>query len=211
MRDQQVLCSEQMKDIINDRSKLETIAQKSYVHDNGFVKIVINETLGKKVRLHVFPEDDKIRAAENWHNHRWNFESKILVGSIRHETAGFECVEAGPFVKWHYQRMSNGKFTLLPTTENYRITNHSSEVYITGEKYVLRTGMIHRIIPSGEFTATLVTTEPPNSDSCFQWAEVGHDVGQNGVEQQKIPLVWWEVRSYLKDVLFRMSCREMMQ
>jgi hypothetical protein len=197
----------ELKEINNDKNRLTKIAENSYQHDNGFFKIVLqdNDGFGRKVRLHIFPKNAEIHAAENFHNHRWEFTSNILVGQIRNDNATFERADNGKFTKWNYVKQKDGTFSLLPTTETWNQITINSNVYISGDSYQIKTGTIHRIIPSGKFTATLVHTQPASTDSCFQWAEIGHDVGQNGVHQKKEPLEWWEVRRLISEVLTEME------
>ena len=193
--------TELLQEVLDDPKKIEQIAERSYAHDNGFLKIVIDEYDGKKIRLHVFPENREIPPAENWHNHRWPFASKILVGSIIHDIATFNSSDLGSYVKWAYTKMPDGTFSLLPTKDRFKMATKFTRTYVAGDQYQLPTGDIHRIIPTGEFTATMVRTELADSDVCFQWAQDTHDVGQNGENQSKTPLTCSEVRGYIKSVL----------
>lgn len=200
----------ELEEILKDKGRLEKIGKESYIHDNGFVKIkLFKERSGRNVRIHIFPENEEISAAENFHDHRWAFHSSILVGKIRNENAVFERTDKGNYIKWSYNKQSDGSFSLLPTEETWRKVSHSSEVHTMGDTYNIKTGMIHRIIPTGIFTATLVVTEPASSDHCFQWAHHGHDVGQNGENQRKESLSWLEVRRLLVRVVRTMKVEAM--
>src|SRR5215213_7737120 len=60
---------------------LTRLARSSYVHANGFEKLICGAAApeGAKIRLHVWP------AATNdaqTHDHSWSFYSHILLGSI---------------------------------------------------------------------------------------------------------------------------------
>jgi hypothetical protein len=66
-------------------SVLETLASKSYVHENGFYKLtVIDKSNAKlRVRIHYWPARGVAPAQiENIHNHRFNYYSYILSGGI---------------------------------------------------------------------------------------------------------------------------------
>lgn len=64
---------------------LKDLASKSYIHENGFYKLtVIDKPNAKfKIRLHFWPASSiKPAQLENIHNHRFNYYSYILKGSL---------------------------------------------------------------------------------------------------------------------------------
>jgi hypothetical protein len=65
------------------RSALERIAGTSYMHPNGFRKIVLSTAEdGAKLRVHHWPANRPAEAS-NVHNHRWPFASAVVIGSLR--------------------------------------------------------------------------------------------------------------------------------
>ncbi len=67
--------------ICRSRSLQEDVAEHSYWHPNGFVKLVLEQHEGwGQVRLHVWPrpsDDDDI------HDHAWRYESIVVGGDLR--------------------------------------------------------------------------------------------------------------------------------
>lgn len=67
--------------ICRSRSEREAIAERSYWHPNGFVKLVIDDDPGAgQLRFHVWPrevDDDDI------HAHAWCYASVVLEGELR--------------------------------------------------------------------------------------------------------------------------------
>ena len=189
-----------LRKIIFNPDLLAAIAHRSYVHDNGFVKIVLDDSGASKYRIHVYPAG-RIFAAENLHNHRWPFTSLILVGSLPHEIATVSADPEGDHARFEYIRNEDGTFSLSATGEMYNLESIISDVHDAGEVYVMPTATIHRIIPPTTFTATFVVTDPPTSNNCSQWNFAGADVGQSGQHQSKDPLEPSEVRRHLEHLL----------
>lgn len=67
--------------ICRSRSQREAIAERSYWHPNGFVKLVIEDDPGAgQLRFHVWPrevDDDDV------HAHAWWYESVVLEGELQ--------------------------------------------------------------------------------------------------------------------------------
>jgi hypothetical protein len=68
--------------ILDDESRLTSIAEGSAFHPNGFVKIVLGPGRIPRLRLHVWPRDRPVRMS-NPHGHRWPFASWIITGTLR--------------------------------------------------------------------------------------------------------------------------------
>ncbi len=75
-------------DILNSEKLVRNIADKSYMHSNGFDKIVLVDNFndGCKLRLHVWwPYSDAggyLSQESDIHNHRWDFMSKVMLGTL---------------------------------------------------------------------------------------------------------------------------------
>lgn len=76
-----------LRTIISDEQLLREIAARSYVHPNGFLKIVLLSRELYQLRLHVWPGDARQGAVDrgNIHNHRWDFAATVLRGGYRHQ------------------------------------------------------------------------------------------------------------------------------
>ena len=64
-----------------DPVAVSRIAIRSYLHANGFVKLVLCES-GAKLRLHMWTRPGPEDTAGSLHNHRWNLASVILRGAM---------------------------------------------------------------------------------------------------------------------------------
>jgi hypothetical protein len=59
----------------------------AYWHDNGFAKVVLatGKKTGRKLVLHVWPTAAVVDTEDNIHNHRWDFASAIIIGTLEME------------------------------------------------------------------------------------------------------------------------------
>jgi hypothetical protein len=79
-----------VKQILINESQLALIAGRSYMHDNGFAKIVLFQSAGNlsEIRLHLWSKrlsDFANTFHSNVHNHSADFVSLVLVGSLVEE------------------------------------------------------------------------------------------------------------------------------
>jgi len=91
----------------------EAIARKSYVHANGFMKLVLfdDPSMPFSVRLHVWTRIPRWEGTI--HNHRWDFASLVLTGTI--EFRNFvRSAEGQPYAAFSYAGSKAGRDALLP-------------------------------------------------------------------------------------------------
>ena len=193
-----------LQKILNNPELLAVIASRSYIHDNGFIKIVLDDSGPSKHRIHLYPAGGMF-AAENLHDHRWRFTSLVLVGSLPFQLATVSPDSEGDHARFEYVRNEDGTFSLSDTGELYSLDSVTSDVHDAGAIYVMETDTIHRILAHTNFTATYVVTEPPTSTNCSQWNLTGADVGQRGSNQSKDPLEPSEVKEYLRALLSELA------
>lgn len=186
-------------EIINQDQELHRlIGERSYNHDNGFYKLVLLHTQdGYKVRIHVF--SNGLRGAENFHNHRWAFNSLVIAGKLNFDVATVQENEDGEFEQWFYHKEGD-IFNLLETGKHYDL-DWKSYSHNAGNSYRMDTSTIHRITESEEYTATLVITEPTDTASCFQYQYRGCSVGQKGIGQKMPEMNTNQVKRLLKGLL----------
>ena len=72
-----------LQGLLADEQALQAVAARSYVHGNGFVKVVLLDEHGHKLRLHIWFAGSACE--ENIHDHRWSFASHVLVGTLNSE------------------------------------------------------------------------------------------------------------------------------
>lgn len=68
--------------ILESSEYLQGLADKSYRHENGFSKLVLTSSKTHSLRLHIYWNDSADNYQENIHNHRWDFSSFILKGTL---------------------------------------------------------------------------------------------------------------------------------
>src|SRR5688572_21463814 len=71
--------------ILGDPIQLEQVASRSYVHANGFDKLVLLGSCAPiyKLRLHIWWPGRSEPELDNVHNHRWDFSSSVVTGTVR--------------------------------------------------------------------------------------------------------------------------------
>ena len=77
---------EVIREIIQDQKLLTSIAAISYLHKNGFYKLILADSKDFKLRLHIWLPGTI--AYETLHSHRWHFSSTIIVGKLQSEILG---------------------------------------------------------------------------------------------------------------------------
>ena len=137
----------------------------SYFHDNGFDKIVLfNDPVTlMKMRLHIWhpTELDQPRRRQNVHNHRWDYSSAILAGTVQHLTYEFSGGGEDGEEFNHYRYFARG------AKEHYEVEALGKaklklvkvDPMSHGTVYSIRNEVLHRIdIPDDAYTATIIIT-----------------------------------------------------
>ena len=153
--------------LISSPSSIETIAEKSYSHANGFDKILLGETTTCKLRLHIWWNGiDGIES--DLHNHNWDFASNILCGSLKTELFDIsDSADSESYLHYRYTPASIasmqydmtcfGKRTLRKTFA----TDHGA-----GRSYAIDHRQIHGGNPSvSQPTATMVLQSQTRTES----------------------------------------------
>lgn len=86
---------ELLKEIIEDKEKLEEISKRSYTHALGFDKIVLmvdkSTPYKPELRLHLwYPETNGVPLVESLHEHSFNFISTVLSGHLENQMFSLE-------------------------------------------------------------------------------------------------------------------------
>lgn len=160
--------------LIQEQSLLTAVANQSYRHDNGFLKLVIDSVDGvaAELRLHLWgamPTDLSMKTGDNSsniHNHCADFASVVLMGEMLEETfsqlrtssavdGGFieyDCFECSPRLQaGHYAMSHFGRATLRRDT---------SARLRSGDLHALRHSVLHRITSKTMPTMTYFVQGP---------------------------------------------------
>ena len=157
--------SRDLLNLVSDDRQLEACAQASYLHGNGFHKVVLAENALYKLRLHVWlPNAD---AEENLHEHRWHFASTVLVGTLHSEIYAEDATpNAEEFDEYLYLAKSRGAMSNHTFIGKARLARTATSVRNAGECYSMNPNTLHRIVQtSGDFTATLMCQGIPTRRS----------------------------------------------
>jgi hypothetical protein len=145
-----------------DAAMLAVVASRSYRHRNGFDKIVLAAPSASplKLVLHVWPEGG-LANSDNIHDHRWDFSSVIICGSLQLE---FYEQDAGgkSYSVMRYRPMPEvGSFELRPDG-TATVSSCASVTMTEGSTYRWSCDRLHRAwgLP-GRVTATLLVQGPP--------------------------------------------------
>ncbi|MDQ4124217.1 MAG: hypothetical protein M3134_01270 [Actinomycetota bacterium] len=136
-------------------SALQQVAHRSYIHDNGFVKIVLVPGRPQRpaLRLHIWPAEEP--ADGNVHNHCWDFTSFVLAGHLVFD----EYVVSGdgtvPALHYAYEPASDFEYELR-LLGPVRLRQTSSGAHPCGAVYEMSPETLHRTAAGDAYTATLL-------------------------------------------------------
>lgn len=153
--------------VLQDAPFLSEIASASYMHSNGFDKIVLAAGPADeyKLRLHLW-RPDREPHSEHIHNHRWTFGSVVLVGEMHMEF--FEPAAGGRKMERHrYSRVLGPAKFSTRRLDNVEVRPTFAGTLSSGASYWLRSNLFHRITVGREgLVATLVLQTAPVSPDC---------------------------------------------
>ena len=178
---------------LDDPSSIEAIAQQSYRHQNGFVKIPLKTKNGEKFRLHVYRVGAK--ADKNIHNHRWDFESKVLCGSLPMHL--YEIVEGNSHRLHTYLR--KGRLYTIEYLHKIGLIESGLINIRAGKKYLMKSHLYHKIAAVKELTITYMVTRKTVQKTC-DLINV-KDMSSSGEGIDEPPLSVQEVRKNLELIL----------
>jgi hypothetical protein len=148
--------SAELKALISDHEACARVAARSYLHGNGFYKLVVHTAGHAKVRLHFWVENQQ--AEENIHNHRWRLCSRVIFGELKSEIYQ-QCftpsdaaltLEARRYAKSVHQLDAEGVRLGRQRVELVR-----QETRAAGEAYAMDVDTLHKIVRHADSAATL--------------------------------------------------------
>jgi hypothetical protein len=99
--------------LLRSRSSREAVAERSYWHPNGFLKIVLAGSSGAaQLRLHVWPETPD---RHDVHDHAWPYRSIVLAGAlsdVRYAQVAPGDLDAQVLWRHTYREEGPGRFRL---------------------------------------------------------------------------------------------------
>jgi hypothetical protein len=141
---------------------LADVAERSYLHPNGFAKIVLKVGGGYGIRLHVWHRQGGEWISDaNPHGHRWEFASWIVVGALR-ETTFAELTHGKTHLRCDYDRDERGVGFLTPTrTADLRVVDRIDRR--AGTVYQRSRNVVHTVTPMGRDLVASVVLQGPRA------------------------------------------------
>jgi hypothetical protein len=152
-----------LESIYSDDNALANVAAKSYAHRNGFDKLVLIASSDPefRLRLHIWwPNSDEV-GDMHIHNHKWDFRSRIIEGSYRHQTYA---VDAGG-EEWHRYRC-HSVLQKQGHQMEYECTQHLRCVFdnivVKNSEYTIDHSILHKVSLMDPFhlTSTIILQSP---------------------------------------------------
>jgi hypothetical protein len=175
-----------LQGILTTTSILNTIADNSSIHANGFAKLVLERRAGIALRLHIWEPltPDQESKFENIHDHVWSFGSRVLIGGLGEQR--FSTSRGGDVMdQYRYVRsratLPPGRLELLGQV---RLAMLNELSHPAGTVYHVDDATLHRAwsLRDGGYAATLVVTGSPRSAAASVYARTGtlpREDGQN--------------------------------
>lgn len=148
---------------------LNEICERSYIHTNGFVKIVLRNYLdGSALRLHVWTERGA-GTESDIHTHWWSFRSVVLCGELEHRIYSID--EEGPLHRYKYASANGGRDFSLERIGSVTANLQAHFTMPKGFTYLLHPSAYHTISAKVPMTASLILTGPPEAEENYVLSE----------------------------------------
>jgi hypothetical protein len=170
--------------ITSDRTLAAEVSRRSYSHSNGFAKLVvqINDESGFRLRLHVWPADDRHRSGyEDIHTHRWPFASIVLGGAITveqfREVDDFDQPDTVVCNRLVYEAAAApARVRTLRTEGKQALRIVGAPLYPAGTVYFCDTQMLHRVARASSGTAaTLMVAGAATGNDALVYQDVNRE------------------------------------
>jgi hypothetical protein len=155
---------EQLFDSIrNDQEWMKDIVERSYSHEIGFDKLVLvsMQDPERKLRLHIWDEETIPQQATDAdiHNHRWNFCSTILTGTMQFEI--LERESGQEVYEYEYTPVGESSEYSLNSLGKSELHQKFAGSFQAGVDYEITHDIIHRTyVEKDEMTASLMFQGP---------------------------------------------------
>jgi len=158
-----------VQQLLSDEQWRREVAQRSYAHGNGFDKWVLFDDGNYKLRLHIWYPG--VAAEENIHNHRWNFASVVLAGSLSSDSFDWsdDCQQGEVYQHFHYQATTKQGRYGLQYQGTRRLVQVSSQRLAAGSCYGMESRLLHRIHSQGNEAVITMTLQGPAQRDWTHW------------------------------------------
>lgn len=138
--------------------ELELVARDSYLHDNGFAKIVVYRSDHCAVRFHLWDTSQaSVPVTSNVHDHRWHFVAMLLSGGyLQQQFRRASLSQKGSQYSASRYTVSGDEYELAPIGELRLIKTDENRIQ-PGQHYMMMADSLHRVIvPVNQVTVSVV-------------------------------------------------------
>lgn len=140
---------------------VEQISGKFHLHPLGFFYVARVIDQSRSIRLHVWLEDGAM-TDNDYHNHSFDFNSRIIRGAIQNEIFEFREDRNGSETEFLVS-YGNGHSEVNPSGRKGRLIKLLSFTNVAGSEYFLSSRAIHRASPIITPLVTLLSTDQRNT------------------------------------------------
>ncbi len=125
-------------------------------HPLGFILCKLSEEGEKKIRLHIWPNNNDRMQKPAWliHDHLFNLKSWVVAGRI--ENIEYSVEEGTPNFRVYHARYEEDSSVLYRTDKKIFITEKIKYLVSAGERYSVPSGMLHQSVSVSETTSVTV-------------------------------------------------------
>jgi hypothetical protein len=133
-------------------------------HPLGFIFCELSKERERKIRLHIWPNNNDRMQKPAWliHDHLFNLKSWVVAGRI--ENIEYSVEEGTPNYRVYYARYEGDSSVLYRTDKEIFITENIRYLVSAGEGYSVLSGVLHQSVSVSETTSVTVceTIDQPN-------------------------------------------------
>lgn len=133
-------------------------------HPLGFILCKLSEEGERKIRLHIWPNNNDRMQKPAWliHDHLFNLKSWVIAGKI--ENTEYSVTEGSPNYRVYNAIYEKDASVLYRTNRQIFITEKIKHIVSSGEEYSVPSGVLHQSVSVSETTSVTVceTLDQPN-------------------------------------------------
>jgi hypothetical protein len=152
-----------LKEILSDSEILKQVAARSYVHQLGFEKFVLAESVdGSAIRLHFWPHGSS-SVDEDIHSHCGSFSSLVVLGSLTSQL--YELNPGSTHMAYRYRFDRIKRHSEVTKAGLTTVAAAQQTTFNIGFGYRLDSHVLHRVIDVMPGTATISIWSQRHSDA----------------------------------------------
>lgn len=191
LKSPQVISQSILIPFLSDEKKLDEVSKRSYIHLNGFKRLVLFESEDKdiQIRLHVWDEDFKQNKQDDSdiHDHRWSFISYPIQGQFQ-ERKFIEQSGGKFYEKYHCYPRTNLETAFVELNGISALHEITSKIIETSELNYCDSDEIHQLNPTKLPAMTLLITYNPNKKFARAFKEKSNFDKENDVLLPNLPI-----------------------